>query len=81
MNENYDVDLSGGVINALGPASAVIGDWVLFKDQKGVAAANNLTFQSNGLKVRGVIQDWIMDINHESLMLQYVSVAWGWDRK
>lgn len=60
------------------PASPNIGNIIQIYDAKGNFAVDNLTIARNGLNIRGVAEDLILDVNWAYVKLVYVDATIGW---
>jgi len=72
-----DTDTIGAFTITL-PAIASPGDIVQISDAKGTFATANATVARNGLNIRGVAADLMLDVNWVYIKLIYVDASIGW---
>lgn len=60
------------------PASPAVGDEIWVFDQTGLAATNNITVDNNSLKINGVVDTLIIDVNGAVVTLLYTGSDLGW---
>jgi len=60
------------------PAAANAGDIIQIYDAKGTFATANATVARNGLNIRGVAADLMLDVNWVYIKLIYVDASIGW---
>jgi len=77
-SNGYFVDTSGGAKTMTLPASATLGDTIRINDLTGSFATNNLTVARNGLKIQGLTDDLLIDVNQSSFGLVYSNSTYGW---
>lgn len=73
----YAVDTNAARTLTL-PASPLVGDEVQVMDGHSLAGTNNITIDSNGNKMHGVVQNAIIDVNGAMHMFIYTGSAFGW---
>ena len=71
-------DTSGGAFTITLPASPAANDYVAVADYKGTFATNNLTINSNSLKIMGSVQTLILNVNYRNVTLVYSGATQGW---
>jgi len=76
-SQDIMVDTTAKAITITLPASPSQGTVINIVDA-GNAQTNNITIDSNGLEINGVIQDIIIAGNHGAVMLVFNTVASGW---
>lgn len=74
----YFVNTSGGTITITLPSSASLGDTIKVSDINGSFATNNCTIARNGLKIMGLEENFICDINNLTIELVYSNATNGW---
>ena len=60
------------------PASASVGDEIQVVDASGTAGANNITILRNSLKINGVADNAVIDVNGGAAVLLYTGSTYGW---
>jgi hypothetical protein len=60
------------------PASPSLGDEIEIFDATNNATANNITVSSNGQKIEGSVQDFIIDMSADRARLVYTGSNFGW---
>ena len=60
------------------PASPAVNDYVAIADYAGTFATNNLTVNSNSLKIMGTVQTLVLDVNYRNVTLVYSGATEGW---
>ncbi len=60
------------------PASPNVGDEVEVFDATNNASIRNITISSNGSKIEGTVQDFIIDVNADKARLVYTGSNFGW---
>jgi hypothetical protein len=60
------------------PASPSVGDEIQIVDASGTAGTNNITVLRNSLKINGVTDDAVIDINGGAAVLLYTGSTYGW---
>ena len=60
------------------PASPAANDYVAIADYAGTFATNNLTINSNSLKIMGTVQTLVLDVNYRNVTLVYSGATQGW---
>ena len=73
----YFVDTSAARTLTL-PATPALGDEIQIFDKTGLAATNNITIESNGSKINGVIDTLVFDVNGGAATLIYTGTDLGW---
>jgi hypothetical protein len=76
-NNQYSANTSGGSFTLTLPASPAVGDFVYINDAANWAV-NNLTVNSNGLKLEGSVQDLILNVRGIVVICVYTGTANGW---
>lgn len=76
-NAKYFVDSSIARTITL-PTSPLLGDEIQVFDSSGLAGTNNITVNSNSLKINGTVQDLLIDENAVSVSLVYTGSTYGW---
>jgi len=74
----YPCNTTSAAFTVTLPASATAGDQIAFIDYLGTFATNNLTINTNGLKVKGSTINVTFSTNNESFTLVYVDSTRGW---
>jgi hypothetical protein len=69
---------TGSAVTVTLPASPSTGDELIFVDQTGQAATNNITLGRNGSKIKGICTDGKMVVNRGGLRLVYSGSSQGW---
>ena len=65
-------------VTLTGPATASLDDEIRIWDATGQANINNITFNSNGLKINGVVQNYVVDKANFRSFLKYTGATNGW---
>jgi hypothetical protein len=73
----YFVDTNGARTLTL-PAAPNVGDEIWIIDQTALAETNNITVNNNGLKINGVVDTLIIDVNGAIAVLLYTGSTLGW---
>lgn len=73
----YFVDTSAARTLTL-PASPTMGDEVQIFDAAGTAATNNITVSNNSLKINGVTDSAVLDVNGVAAVFIYTGSTYGW---
>jgi hypothetical protein len=60
------------------PASPYLGDEIYIFDALGSAGTNNITIDSNSLKINGSVQDLLIDADAGAVSLVYTGSTYGW---
>jgi len=60
------------------PAAPAVGNEVQVFDQTGTAGTNNITIDNNGLKINGVLDTLVIDVNGGGAGLIYTGADLGW---
>jgi hypothetical protein len=60
------------------PASPSVGDEIQIVDASGSAATNNITVNSNSLKINGEVQNAIIDLDGGAALFLYTGSTYGW---
>ena len=60
------------------PASPSVGDEIQIVDASGTAGTNNITVLRNALKINGVTDDAVIDVNGGAVVLLYTGSTYGW---
>lgn len=60
------------------PASPAANDYVAIADYAGTFATNNLTINSNSLKIMGSVQTLVLNVNYRNVTLVYSGATQGW---
>jgi len=76
-NRNYFVDTEAARTLTL-PVSPSLGDQIQVFDASNLAATNNVTINSNGGKINGIIQNAAIDIDGAAISLIYTGSTYGW---
>jgi len=71
-------DTTTDVISVLVPATPAVGDKLRILDSGGTFATNNLTIDSNGTKIKGSVQDIIVNVDWSIVELFYTGDTNGW---
>lgn len=74
----YFIDSSSTAVTVTLPATASVGDTILIFDQAGNATTNNITVNSNSLKINGSVQNLIINVNYAAVVLVYMGTGYGW---
>jgi hypothetical protein len=69
---------SGGAFTITLPVSPVVNDFVAIADYAGTFGTNNLTANSNGNKIMGTVQDFILNVSNRNATLLYADANKGW---
>ncbi len=72
------VDTTSGPITVTLPTSPVRGDKIKVIDVAGFCATNPITISRNGYNINADTQDVIMDIDFNSIIVEYDTVGTGW---
>lgn len=73
----YFVDTSAARTLTL-PASPSIGDEIQIFDASGTAGTNNITVANNSLKINGVTDSALLDVNGVAAAFVYTGSTYGW---
>lgn len=73
----YFVDTSAARTLTL-PASPVAGDEIQIFDATGTAGTNNITVLNNSLKINGVTDSALLDVNGVAAVFVYTGSTYGW---
>ena len=76
--KKYFVNTLTNVTSLRLPASPNVGDELEIFDATNNATTNNITISSNGLKIEGSVQDFIIDMNADRARLVYTGSNFGW---
>tara|TARA_R110000822_G_scaffold103590_2_gene230205 strand:- start:1491 stop:2147 length:657 start_codon:yes stop_codon:yes gene_type:complete len=60
------------------PSAPAVGAEVQVIDQDGTAGTHNITIDNNGLKINGVVDTLVLDVNGASAGLIYTGATLGW---
>jgi hypothetical protein len=60
------------------PASPSVGDEIQIVDASGTAGTNNITILRNSLKINGVADNAVIDVNGGAAVLLYTGSTYGW---
>jgi hypothetical protein len=60
------------------PASPAVGDAIEIFDASGTAGTNNITVNNNSLKINGVTDTAIIDVNGAAAIFVYTGSTYGW---
>ena len=60
------------------PASPALGDEIQIFDASGTAGTNNITVLNNSLKINGVTDSAILDVNGVAVVFVYTGSPYGW---
>jgi hypothetical protein len=60
------------------PSSATVGDEIQIIDVSNTAATNNITVDSNSLKINGEVQNAIIDVDSGAAIFIYTGSTYGW---
>ena len=63
------------------PASPSVGDEIQIFDASGTAGTYNITVLRNSLKINGLTDNLILDVNGAAAILIYTGSAYGWTVK
>lgn len=74
----YFVNTVAGAYTLTMPASATLGDEIKVYDAANNAATNNITMNSNGLKINGSVQNFVINVNGSMFRLKYTGATYGW---
>ena len=73
----YIVDTSSSLTLTL-PSTPAVGDEIQIFDATNTAGTNNITIQNNGLKINGVLDTLVFDVNGGVATLIYTGTDLGW---
>jgi hypothetical protein len=73
----YMVD-TGTALTLTLPATPAVGDEIQIFDKTNTAETNNITVNNNGLKINGVVDTLIIDVNGAVAVLVYTGSSLGW---
>jgi hypothetical protein len=73
----YFVDTSAARTLTL-PASPSVGDEIQILDASGTATTYNITVLRNSLKINGLTENLILDVNGAAATLIYTGSTYGW---
>ena len=76
--DNILADTTSTAFTIYLPASATANDTIAVADYAGTFATNNLTINSNGLKIMGSVQTLILNVNYRNVTLVYSGATQGW---
>jgi hypothetical protein len=76
-NNKYFVDTTAARTLTL-PASPTLGDEIQVFDASGTAGAYNITILRNSLKINGISDDALLDVNGAAVSLVYTGSTYGW---
>lgn len=76
--KRYFVNTLLGAVGLRLPSTANVGDEIEVFDATNNASNNNITVSSNGLKVEGAVQDFVIDISADNARLVYTGSNYGW---
>jgi hypothetical protein len=71
-------DTSAGAFTITLPASPSQNDYIAIADYAGAFSVNNLTINSNSLKIMGYVQNFILDVAYRNVTLVYSGSTQGW---
>jgi hypothetical protein len=71
-------DTSAGAFTITLPASPSQDDYIAIADYAGAFSVNNLTINSNSLKIMGYVQNFILDVAYRNVTLVYSGSTQGW---
>ena len=76
----YPIDTTSNACTITLPASASVGDEIIFTDYAGTWATNSITFDFNGLKYQGQDDTYVAeyDTNDQVLHIVYIDTTEGW---
>ena len=76
----YPIDTTSNTCTITLPASASVGDQIMFTDYAGNWGTNSITFDSNGLKYQGQDDTYAVeyDTNDQVLHIVYIDTTEGW---
>ena len=76
----YPIDTTSNACAITLPASASVGDQIMFTDYAGNWATNSITFDINGLKYQGQDDTYTVeyDTNDQVLHIVYIDTTEGW---
>jgi hypothetical protein len=77
-NDRYFVNTSGGAVTITLPASPQTGDQVSILDLASTFDTNNCTIGRNGLKIMGLTENLILNVEDEAITLVYTGATYGW---
>ena len=77
-NDRYFVNTSGGVVTITLPASPQTGDQVSILDLASTFDTNNCTIGRNGLKIMGLTENLVLNVEDEAITLVYTGATYGW---
>jgi len=60
------------------PASPTLGDEIHIFDASGTAGVNNITILNNSLKINGVTDSALLDVNGVAVVFVYTGSTYGW---
>ena len=60
------------------PASPAVGNEIVVIDATGTAGTNNITINSNNLKINGEVQNAIIDLDGGAALFLYTGSTYGW---
>lgn len=73
----YFVDTSAARTLTL-PASPTLGDEVQIFDASGTAGTNNITVSNNSVKINGVLDSALLDVDGVAAVFVYTGSTYGW---
>lgn len=73
----YMADTSTALTLTL-PATPAVGDEIQIFDKTSTAETNNITVNNNGLKINGVVDTLVIDVNGAVAGLVYTGTNLGW---
>lgn len=71
-------DTGGGAFTLTLPSSPTAEDQVGFFDYQGDFGTNKLTIGRNGSKIMGLSENMTVDIDHISVVFEYIDATQGW---
>jgi hypothetical protein len=78
-NDGVQTDTTGGAFTVTLPASPSVGNIVIVIDSLGTWGTNNLTIGRSSLKIAGLSEDLVCDINGATVTLIYTGATYGWN--
>jgi hypothetical protein len=77
-NDRYFVNTSGGAATITLPASPLTGDSISIIDLASTFDTNNCTIARNGLKIMGLTENLVLNVEDEAITLVYTGATYGW---
>ena len=76
--KKYFVNTLSGTVGIRLPEFPSVGDEIEIFDATNYASTNNITVSSNGNKIEGSVQDFVIDVNADNARVIYTGSNYGW---